>query len=299
MSSQALSESSDAEEVMYPDLPVTCATYCDGTGQLGLFSARGSGSCSAGPQRRGSSSSSDDSETHADLLGPGAGVFGALSALWSGAKDPPGLFYPPERVVLNVYFMRRVSLDERGRMQRSSEGAGGFGWGQQLFRSVLGVFHVGVELHGVEYTFGNYHAPQSQQLGTGHSGVFSHRPRRPGPHCLFKEAVELGNTAIAAAGVAEIAEQFGLEAFAQIKYDKIRNNCVDFAECFSAELGVSRPPSWCSRGARLARLLDLDRKLDLASCRPRASGNELAFSSEGAAWADTLLPSDSSPRCGV
>merc|ERR1740130_1162115 len=55
------------------------------------------------------------------------------------------------QIVLNVYWRRAVAFDENGRAKRRSELA----WESKLFQDLLGVYHVGIEAYGVEFTFGN------------------------------------------------------------------------------------------------------------------------------------------------
>merc|ERR1740138_42572 len=96
-------------------------------------------------------------------------------------------------VIINVYWHRNVSFDDKGRVVRRF-GGNELSWMQKIAKDVLGVYHVGVEVHRDEYTFGNYHAPNARQLGCPTSGVVRHDPQMPGPKYVFKEAVPVGTT---------------------------------------------------------------------------------------------------------
>jgi len=177
-------------------------------------------------------------------------------------------------VVLHVYWMRSVAFDEQGRIQRTAKSS--LTWGRKFVKDLLGVYHVGLEVYGTEYTYGNYHAPESQRLGGTGSGVHRHQPKRPGPRYVFKEAVDLGETAQSAAQVEEAAEQLGRVDFQAAAYDRIRHNCVDFVRELAELLGAEQLPLWCHRGAAAARLLQdgkthLKSSLSTVRCRTPTS----------------------------
>lgn len=161
----------------------------------------------------------------------------------------------PVRVVLNVYYQRSVSFDDNGRAVRRF--GQDFSWGKKFLKDVLGVYHVGVQVHQAEYAFGNYHAPNSRRIGAERSGVFSHEPRLPGPAFVFKESVELGTTLMTPRQVEDLCAKLGLEQYSEDSYNRIHHNCVDFARSLTSRLGAGEVPLWCYRGAAAARLLGL------------------------------------------
>jgi hypothetical protein len=122
-------------------------------------------------------------------------------------------------------------------------------------KDVLGIYHVGLEVHGAEYTFGNYHAKNSRPLGGVLSGVCAHEPQRAGPRYVLKDSIYLGTTAWTSAQVQEAAEQLGSRTFTSTSYDKINHNCVDFVRSLGALLGATELPLWCYRASSMARLL--------------------------------------------
>jgi len=185
--------------------------------------------------------------------GQGSAAEGVATASGATAPGPPRK--GPATVTVNTYWMRSVKLRE-GRMERST-GGNGLSWGQKFLKDVLGIYHVGVEVHGEEYTFGNYRAPSFQRLGVERSGVVKHRPRQPGVHCEFKQGVDVGTTTRSVAEVEAICAALGNSQYLAASYKRINHNCVDFARSLCAELGAGDVPGWCYRGAAAAKALGL------------------------------------------
>jgi len=154
---------------------------------------------------------------------------------------------------LNVYYIRGVAFDEQGRVQRTAKSK--LTSTRRFMKDVLGIYHVGLETHGAEYTFGNYHAKDPRRLGGDQSGVVSHTPQRAGPRFVLKESICLGTTAWTSAQVEEAAGQLGLKNFLASSYDKIGHNCVDFVRSLGGILGATELPLWCHRASSVARLL--------------------------------------------
>jgi hypothetical protein len=169
------------------------------------------------------------------------------------ALDPPR--QGPATVVINTYWMRTVQM-KKGRMERTTGGIG-LSWGQKFLKDLLGIYHVGVEVHGEEYTFGNYRAPNFQRLGVERSGVVKHRPRQPGVHCEFKQNVSVGTTTRSVAEVEAICAELGKSQYLAASYNRINHNCVDFARSLCAQLGAGDVPGWCYRGATAAKALGI------------------------------------------
>lgn len=168
----------------------------------------------------------------------------------------PSFSQAPVTVRVNVYWQRPVEFDEHGRAQRRL-GGGELSWGKKFLKDVLGVYHVGIEVHDQEYTFGNYRAPGARQIGGASSGVYAHEPRQPGPHCVFKQYERLGSTTSTPGQVEDICTALGRGEFAKASYNKIHHNCVDFAQTLSARLGAGEIPGWCYRGAAIGKILGI------------------------------------------
>ena len=147
----------------------------------------------------------------------------------------------------NVYYIRKVRFDEGGRLKHAAK--------PSLMADMLGVYHVGLEVHGTEYTFGNYHAKNSRPLGGVLSGVCAHDPQRAGPRYVLKEKIYLGTTAMTPGQVSQAAEQLGSRTFTSATYNKVHHNCTDFARSLGALLGATDLPFWCHRASSTARWL--------------------------------------------
>eukprot|EP00929_Paragymnodinium_shiwhaense_P051261 TRINITY_DN25808_c0_g1_i1.p1 TRINITY_DN25808_c0_g1~~TRINITY_DN25808_c0_g1_i1.p1 ORF type:complete len:311 (+),score=68.66 TRINITY_DN25808_c0_g1_i1:122-1054(+) len=163
-------------------------------------------------------------------------------------------------VSLNVYWMQAVRLEDVGRATHPgscNSSIAMFPWSGKFIDDILGVYHMGVEVHGCEYTFGNYSAPLGKQLGGPSGGVYVHAPKRPGPQYTLKETVDLGATWLSEAEVEVRASHFGAEDFVMNSYSKLEHNCVDFAKLFCQQLGAAPPPTWCHRGLSTVRFLGL------------------------------------------
>jgi len=162
---------------------------------------------------------------------------------------------PPVPVTLNVYWQRSVAFDSQGRVVRRMGDE--LTWGMQLVKDILGVYHVGVEVHGDEYTFGTYHAPSSKQIGDERSGVCRHDPQRPGPQFVFKRGHSMGTTVKRRSEVEDICAELGRVSYGRASYNRIHNNCVDFTRALCERLVSADIPLWCYRGAATAKLLGL------------------------------------------
>jgi len=205
----------------------------------------------------------------------------------------PSLTQAPAAVTINVYWQRSVAFDNQGRVMRSM-GGGDLSWGKKFLKDMLGVYHVGVEIHGDEYTFGNYRAPNSKRIGVDASGVYRHEPQKPGPHYVYKQGVQCGTTLKTKVQVEEICQSFGGEKFHRSKYNRIHHNCVDFCRQLTEKLGAGDIPLWCYRGAATAKLLGIGGeapdKEELENGFP--AGDEIAGQYEGGAEGAVMMDLD-------
>mmetsp|Transcript_14291 Transcript_14291/g.30016 ORF Transcript_14291/g.30016 Transcript_14291/m.30016 type:complete len:232 (+) Transcript_14291:65-760(+) len=96
-----------------------------------------------------------------------------------------------------------------------------------------GAFHAGVEVYGLEYSYG------FQYKGTG---IFTSQPRQcAGPE--FLEAIEMGETTMSEESVSELVNRLK-EEWIGAEYDLLRHNCCIFSNAFCEKLGVGSVPSW-------------------------------------------------------
>ncbi|XP_040381346.1 deSI-like protein At4g17486 [Oryza brachyantha] len=105
----------------------------------------------------------------------------------------------------------------------------------------LGVYHSGVQVHGVEYAYGAHD-------GAG-SGIFEVAPREC-PGYAFREAILVGTTELARAEVralmADLAAEFPGDA-----YNLVSRNCNHFCDAACRRLVRARIPRWINRLAKI------------------------------------------------
>merc|ERR1712216_936192 len=109
-----------------------------------------------------------------------------------------------------------------------------------------GLYHVGVEVFGVEFMYAN----QNKPLGTAKSkdgflkpttGIIRHSPRAHAFHA-FSRSIDLGFTEFSSGGVSAMIKEMGKD-FRVDNYDLISRNCVAFANALTQALGVGPIPS--------------------------------------------------------
>jgi len=99
-----------------------------------------------------------------------------------------------------------------------------------------GAFHAGVEVYGIEYSFG--------QTSTVTPGITINKPRCHPVH-IYRESVQLGNTLLNPQQVKDLIECIKPD-WSGDTYSLIRKNCINFAAEFSTMLGVGSIPDWVS-----------------------------------------------------
>jgi hypothetical protein len=116
------------------------------------------------------------------------------------------------------------------------------------YASVLGVgvYHSGVEIHGIEYAYG------------GHpfefSGIFENNPGEAeelGENFKFKESQICGETDFTAYEIKKIVQQLG-EDYRGDKYHLITKNCNHFSQMFVKMLTGTDIPPWVNRLASMS-----------------------------------------------
>ncbi|KAJ7548428.1 hypothetical protein O6H91_07G011800 [Diphasiastrum complanatum] len=105
----------------------------------------------------------------------------------------------------------------------------------------LGVFHSGIEAHGVEYGFGAHDYPTS--------GVFEVEPRNC-PGFNFRRSILLGTTSLSASKFREFIENLAAKYHGD-SYHLIVKNCNHFTNDVSIRLTGNGIPSWVNRLARI------------------------------------------------
>ncbi|CAK9180468.1 unnamed protein product [Ilex paraguariensis] len=108
----------------------------------------------------------------------------------------------------------------------------------------LGVYHSGVQVHGVEYAFGAHEHPTT--------GIFEVEPKQC-PGFTFRKSILIGKTDMDPKDVHAFIEKLA-EEYSGNTYNLITKNCNHFCNDACLRL-MGRPiPSWVNRLARLGFL---------------------------------------------
>lgn len=105
----------------------------------------------------------------------------------------------------------------------------------------FGIFHSGVEVHGVEYAFGAHDYPSS--------GVFEVEPRQC-PGFKFRKSILIGTTSLDAVQVREFMERHSA-SYNGDTYHLIVKNCNHFCKDVCHKLTGKPIPKWVNRLAKL------------------------------------------------
>lgn len=110
----------------------------------------------------------------------------------------------------------------------------------------LGIFHSGVEVHGVEYAFGAHDFPSS--------GVFEVEPRQC-PGFKFRKSIYIGSTSFNSTQVREFMERQAAN-YNGDTYHLIVKNCNHFCKDICYKLTGKRIPKWVNRLAKLGSIFN-------------------------------------------
>jgi len=108
----------------------------------------------------------------------------------------------------------------------------------------FGAYHSGLEINGVEYTFGQ-------------GGVVSHEPKgaEMDGQCKFRERILLGETDLSYSQIERHLSKIR-DQFAEGTYDLMHRNCNHYTEAVSRALfRKSVQPAWVNRSANLGKKL--------------------------------------------
>ncbi|KAH6755182.1 PPPDE putative thiol peptidase family protein [Perilla frutescens var. hirtella] len=108
----------------------------------------------------------------------------------------------------------------------------------------LGVYHSGLQVHGVEYAFGAHEYPTT--------GIFEGEPKQ----CegfTFRKSILIGWTDMSAAQVRGLMEKFA-EKYRGNAYNLITKNCNHFCNDACIQLTGNPIPNWVNRLARIGFL---------------------------------------------
>ncbi|XP_010325511.1 deSI-like protein At4g17486 isoform X4 [Solanum lycopersicum] len=110
-----------------------------------------------------------------------------------------------------------------------------------LYWAGLGVFHSGIEVHGLEYGYGAHEYPSS--------GIFEVEPRSC-PGFTFRRSVLLGSTDMSRSEVRSYMEHISGKYHGD-SYHLIAKNCNHFADEVCSHLTGKPIPGWVNRLARV------------------------------------------------
>lgn len=105
----------------------------------------------------------------------------------------------------------------------------------------FGIFHSGIEVHGLEYGYGAHEYPTS--------GVFEVEPRSC-PGFIFRRSVLLGSTEMSCSEFRSFMEHLSAKYHGD-SYNLIAKNCNHFTEEVCMRLTGKPIPGWVNRLARL------------------------------------------------
>ncbi|KAI4315219.1 hypothetical protein L6164_028052 [Bauhinia variegata] len=130
-----------------------------------------------------------------------------------------------------------------------------------LYMFGLGIFHSGIEVHGMEYGFGAHEYPTS--------GVFEVEPRSC-PGFIFRRSVLLGSTDMSHSEFRSYMERLS-SRFHGDTYHLIAKNCNHFTDEVCQELTGKPIPAWVNRLARVGSFCNclLPESLQVAAVRHR------------------------------
>ncbi|KAJ7532087.1 hypothetical protein O6H91_14G071700 [Diphasiastrum complanatum] len=110
-----------------------------------------------------------------------------------------------------------------------------------MYRFGIGIFHSGIEAHGVEYGYGAHDYPTS--------GVFEVEPRSC-PGFTFRRSIMLGTTELNPSQFREFIEHLASD-YNGDSYHLIAKNCNHFTNDVCLRLTGSGIPGWVNRLAQL------------------------------------------------
>lgn len=110
-----------------------------------------------------------------------------------------------------------------------------------------GVFHAGVEVNGLEWSFGFCNSETR-------SGISCCEPQT-NPQHTYRQTVSMRSTTADPEQIADIIAEL-IEEYPGDDYDLLRRNCCHFADDFCRRMGVGGIPGWVHRLARIGAGVD-------------------------------------------
>ncbi|KAG0470810.1 hypothetical protein HPP92_017510 [Vanilla planifolia] len=123
----------------------------------------------------------------------------------------------------------------------------------------LGVYHSGVQVHGVEYAYGSHDHPTT--------GIYESEPRSC-PRFSFRKSILIGNTDLEEREVRILMEELA-EGYTGNTYNLISKNCNHFCNDACLRLTGNAIPRWVNRLANLGFLCKCVIPVNVASVKSR------------------------------
>ncbi|TKY55483.1 DeSI protein [Spatholobus suberectus] len=152
-----------------------------------------------------------------------------------------------------------------------------------LYLFGVGIFHSGIEVHGMEYGFGAHEYPTS--------GVFEVEPRSC-PGFIFRRSVLLGGTDMSYSEFRSFMERLSAKYHGDT-YHLIAKNCNHFTDEVCQQLTGKPIPAWVNRLARVGSFCNCLLPENLQVAAVTHIPEHLAHSEEGSET-DGLSASDES-----
>lgn len=105
-----------------------------------------------------------------------------------------------------------------------------------------GVFHCGVEVYGVEWSFADTSSCDDDFEADSITGIFDSMPKQADGH-TYCESVSLGQTDLLESEVLRLINLLD-RLWSGETYDVLQKNCCHFCVALCKELGVREPPRW-------------------------------------------------------
>ncbi|THU71477.1 hypothetical protein C4D60_Mb04t01840 [Musa balbisiana] len=125
----------------------------------------------------------------------------------------------------------------------------------------LGVYHSGVQVHGVEYAYGAHDHPTT--------GIFEGEPRQC-PGFVFRKSILIGRTDLGPCEVRALMEELAAK-YTGDTYNLISKNCNHFCNEASLRLTGKPIPRWVNRLAKIGFLCNCVLPVQVAAVRQRGA----------------------------
>eukprot|EP00745_Piridium_sociabile_P008799 TRINITY_DN15980_c1_g1_i2.p1 TRINITY_DN15980_c1_g1~~TRINITY_DN15980_c1_g1_i2.p1 ORF type:complete len:348 (+),score=26.04 TRINITY_DN15980_c1_g1_i2:127-1044(+) len=129
-----------------------------------------------------------------------------------------------------------------------------------------GIYHVGIEVHGVEWHFHGARAP-------GFGGIVKETPKSSA-NFVYRETLQMGHTTLSSRAVHEKSRAMQPNWKGE-SYHLVQKNCISFASALCQELKVDDLPLWTRHAAKSG--CNLLKSLDHSIMFFGNVGNQIAF----------------------